>query len=161
MNLKDIRPYMLQAHIQWLEDSGAVPHLVIQNGTKTLFPAHLSANSLVTFRITKESIRNLNIDDQGLSFSARFSGKEFTVYAPLDCVMQLHSENGKVIIQLQKPTELATEQSESSAVEQSQLHHYAPPVLSTVSGGSGDGTKRGKLSLVPKSNPEPIEPERA
>jgi stringent starvation protein B len=157
MQLKDPKPYMMYAYIRWLDDSKAAPHVVIQNGEKTRFPPHLSANSLVTFRVTSESIRNLNIDDDGISFLARFSGKEFTVYAPLDCVVQVHSENGKVIIQTQQP-DPQPQTREFRAVEQSVAPiRPAPskPTLGVVEGGKSDGSKRAKLTLVPKTSPPP------
>src|ERR1035437_6558284 len=106
MNLKDLRPYVFWAHIQWLEESGAKPHLVLQNGPKTMLPLSLRAHSAVTFNISEESVRELRIDENGLSFLARFSGKEYQVFAPLDCVLLLRSEDGLVQIALHRETNL-------------------------------------------------------
>lgn len=101
--LKDIRPYILWAHIQWLDESDAKPHIVIQNGPKTLFPPAFQSHSVVIFNVSTESVKGMNLDENGLSFSAKFGGKEFRVYAPLDCLMQIHSADGTVRVGLQPP----------------------------------------------------------
>lgn len=172
MKLKDPRPYVIHAHIMWLEDSDASPHLVLQNGPTTKFPPHLSAHSVVTFKVTAEAVRNLHLDSDGVSFSARFSGKEFTVYAPLDCVLMLQSADGQVRIPLQHQAQPENiPQSEKGPFmrdvtpeEVQQTVERKKPELSVIEGGNTDGIRRGKLSLVPKSKPpytEPEEPECA
>lgn len=175
MNLKDPRPYVFYAHIQWLEESGADPHLVLQNGPKTRFPPHLATNSVVTFRVTSEATRNLLITEDGISFSVRFGGKEFVVFAPLDCMLMLASANGEVRIPFQNIGQDQAESQRSKPVPQEEM---APPTreiqperkkpeLSIITGGQSDGVRRGKLSLVPKSpaptppQPDPEEPQCA
>lgn len=173
-----MRPYILWAHIQWLDESDAKPHIVIQNGPKTLFPPAFQSHSVVTFNISTESVKGLNLDENGLSFSARFSGKEFKVYAPLDCLMQIHSADQTIRIGLQRPPEKepvaelqrAEVESKKSPMApktrslQDILEETDPPNLvshkftsmsarvkpTLVSGGTSDGIKRGKLSLVIK-----------
>lgn len=175
MTLKDPRPYVFYAHIQWLDDSTADPHLVLQNGPKTRFPPHLAANSVVTFKVGAVAVRNLRIDEEGVSFSARFQGQEFTVYAPLDCMLMIYSADGQVRIPLQQFQEVPQPQSQEAprqAVPQSEmgpLTRESKPAkgkteLTLITGGTSDGTPRGKLTLVPKSPPsqsEPTEPECA
>jgi len=162
MELKDPRPYVFWAHIQWLDESEAKPHLVIQNGPKTIFPPALQAHSTVTFNVSAESVRGLQIDEDGLSFSARFSGKEYKVYAPLDCLMMLHSGDNQVRIGLQKEAASAPV-FQQETIEQEVPVQQKPEltVLKGVSDGVSDGIRRGKLTLVPKSPPPPEEPECA
>jgi stringent starvation protein B len=169
MSLKDPRPYVLWAHIQWLDESNAKPHIAIQNGPKTMFPPAFQAHSVVTFNVSAEAVNGLQLDENGLSFSARFSGKEFKVYAPLDCLLQLNSADGQIRIGLQpqqnqqpqsSQTEVVQEQQEKQILEQPTK---TKPTLAVITGGASDGVARGKLSIVPKSAPpdEPFEPECA
>lgn len=169
MELKDPRPYVFYAHIQWLDESNAGPHLVLQNGPKTRFPAHLAMNSVVVFDVSSQAVRNLKIDEEGISFSARFSGKEFTLFAPLDCMLMLQSANGQVRVPFQAlnqeplPQQENIPQSEKGPLtrevtpEEVRRSVAGKPALSVMSGKS-DGIPRGKLSLVPKSAPPPTEP---
>ena len=176
--MKDPRPYIFSAHIEWLDDSGARPHIVIQNGPKTNFPPSLMSHSLVTFNISGESVKNLFIDESGMSFHARFNGKEFTVFAPLDCLMQLHSGDGQIRIGLQAnvPTPIAGPTDEqlreasrqalanlTAEAETKQSPPAEKPKLAAIKGGTSDGIPRGNLSLVPKVElpMEPVEPEQA
>jgi stringent starvation protein B len=164
--MKDIRPYMFWAHIQWLDESGVTPHIAIQNGPKTMFPPSLQSHSVVTFNVSAEAVNGLNLDEHGLSFSARFGGREFKVFAPLDCLLQLHSKDGQVRIGLQAPT---GEQQPHPGPRPEPVEEVSPepvrqkPQLTVIAGSESDGIKRGKLSLVPKTDvvEEPFEPEQA
>ena len=170
MNLKDPRPYVFYAHIQWLDDSDADPHLVLQNDPKTRFPPHLSANSVVTFKVGAVAVRNLRIDEEGVSFSARFQGKEFTVYAPLDCMLMVYSADGSVRVPFQQlneppPQPRPVSQNEMAPLTRdTSVPEKRKPELTVITGGTSDGVPRGKLTLVPKApppTPEPTEPECA
>ena len=166
MVMKDPRPYIFWAHIQWLDESGATPHISIQNGPKVLFPPSLAAHSVVTFNIATEAINGITLDENGLSFSARFGGREFQVYAPLDSLLQLASKDGQVRIGLQAPT---GEQRPHPVPTPEPVEEVSPepvrqkPQLTVIAGGESDGIKRGKLSLVQKTEAveEPFEPEQA
>lgn len=158
MNLKDPRPYVFLAHIQWLDESGAKPHLVIQNGPKTLFPPAFHAHSTVTFNISAEAVKGLQVDQDGLSFSARFSGKEFNVFAPLDCLLQLFSFDQRVRIGLQRNPEQQPQPIEQT-LQEPEIPIPSKPSLTVISGGSSSSISRGKLSMVPRSAPEPDEPD--
>ena len=164
MKMKDMRPYMLWAHIQWLDESGVTPHITIQNGPKTIFPPAFQSHSVVTFNIATESVQGLRLDENGISFSARFSGREFQVFAPLDCLLQLSSKDGQVRIGLQQPPPGSESQQETTVeeIEPEQIEPASPvkPSLTVITGGESDGIKRGKLTLVPKSE-TPFEPEAA
>lgn len=147
MSLKNIAPYILYAHIQWLEDSGKHPHVILKNSDKTMFPANLLNEPMVKFGIGSESVQNLNIDDDGISFSARFSGKQHNVYAPFDCILSIHSKDGTVTIPIHP-------QQEQTAPPETQTIEETVPVvekvkLSIVQGDNlGDGVASGKLYLV-------------
>lgn len=166
MKMKDMRPYMLWAHIQWLDESGVTPHITIQNGPKTVFPPAFQSHSVVTFNIATESVQGLRLDENGISFSARFSGREFQVFAPLDCLLQLSSKDGQIRIALQQ-TEPQPQDSGTTVeqIEPEQIEPAAPvkPSLTEIKGGESDGIKRGKLTLVPQTMSEtpPFEPEAA
>lgn len=166
MTLKDPRPYVFYAHIQWLDDSNADPHLVLQNGPKTRFPPNLAANSVVTFKVGAVAVRNLRIDEDGVSFSARFQGKEFTVYAPLDCMLMVYSADGSVRVPFQQlnepppqPQPRPVPQNEMAPMTRdSSIPEKRKPELTVIAGGTSDGVPRGKLTLVPKAPPPPLEP---
>lgn len=167
-NLKDIRPYILYAHIQWLDDSGAVPHIAIKNGEYVRFPSSHSKEPVVFFKIANHSIQKLTIDESGMSFDAMFGGVKFTVYSPLDNLMLLYSQDMSVQIPLSQVPMDTTDNEDSVAennIEEGDTDHLInnvveqlaetnslpvqqKPKLSVVQGGKTDGIPRAKLSLA-------------
>lgn len=103
MPIKDLRPYLLAAHIQWLDDSNEDPHIVIVNGPEVRFPPHLATADALTFKVSEEAVQNLIVDEAGVSFNARFNGKAFSIFAPFNSVVKLHSKNMLIALNLQQP----------------------------------------------------------
>lgn len=88
--------------INELDDQGAWPQLLIENVEGVKFPPPLDKQKAVLFNVSAMSVVNLLIDEEGVSFSARFGGgKEFTVYAPISAVLQVRSKDLSVIESLQ------------------------------------------------------------
>lgn len=84
---KSFTPYHFYALYNWMIDNGFKPHVYIKNTETTLLPATLQSQEVVLFNIHPDSISTLTVDDDGISFSARFNQKEFTVYSKLqDCL---------------------------------------------------------------------------
>lgn len=163
MTLKDPRPYVFWAHIQWLDESGAIPHLVLQNGPKTLFPPALQSHSTVTFNVSAESVHKLELDENGISFSARFSGKDFRVYAPLDCMLMILSKDQQVRIGLQQPTQVPFISQPIQEVVATTVPVRQKPTLTVIAGDGNNSSKsQANLTLVPKIlQPDDDEPECA
>lgn len=101
--MKNLAPYLLNSLIFRMEDSGVQPHLVIKNGERVKFPSRFVSEQFLVFNVSSESVKNFQLDEVGVSFYARFDGKEFHVFAPLDCVMQLRSKDGQISMNLQVP----------------------------------------------------------
>lgn len=139
--MKNLAPYIISAHIYWLEDSGKEPHMVLLNSDKTMFPPSLKNEVSITFNVSNISVQKFTLDDDGVSFSTRFQGKEFTVYAPLECIVQIHSKDGSIVIPVNKQ-ELKTVDTETVPVAEKTK-------LSLIQGDNlGDGISIGKLSIV-------------
>lgn len=144
MKLKNLTPYLINAWINWLDDSGAIPQLLLKNSKETKFPPMFSKET-VRFNVGDSSVRNMIIDDDGISFSARFSGTEHNVYAPLNCIVSLHSKDNTVNIPF-------THGEQIQVPDVNSLEPVIPEFkvrLSVIEGGAkGNGIPSGKLSLV-------------
>lgn len=123
MALKNIRPYVISSHIQWIDDSGERPHIIVLNGEGVLFPPHMEHESALTFNVSSDAVQNLEIDDDGVSFTARFQGSVFRVHAPLNAVVAIRDGDSNVLISF------TIEQIE----EQEETPQKARPTLSVVS----------------------------
>lgn len=161
LKLLDLAPFIIGAHVQWLDESGAQPHLVIMNGEHVKFPPHLASQPAVTFDISAGAVQGLHIDESGVSFTGRFGGATHTVFAPLTSLAHLRSKDGTVGLELNskkhepEPSadpEVLTEQPDEvlEAVRDEHNADLTPhPALTIIKGdGKGDGIPRGKLTLV-------------
>jgi stringent starvation protein B len=90
---KSLTPYHFYALYNWIIDNGFKPHVYIRNTQSTQFPPSLQAQQMVMFNIHPDAIGTLTVDDDGISFTARFNQKEFTVYSKLeDCLAIIAKE---------------------------------------------------------------------
>lgn len=157
----------LLAIINQLEDEGQGPQVVIINQADVIFPPHLMKQQSVLFNIGSTSVGFLNLDKDGISFSARFNGAEHTIYAPLSAIAQVQSKDGKTCV---KASQLEPKVSFKSSywdftprayhspfINEVSLAPTVPPPAPTpivkakpnfrvyVGGGLGDGISTGKL----------------
>ena len=97
MQLSSNKPYLLNAIYDWVVDNDATPHVVIfADNPDVLVPHQFVDNGKIILNISPTAAKNLIIDQDGLSFSARFGGKPFNIYSPMNAVMALYaSETGE------------------------------------------------------------------
>lgn len=120
MKLTSNKPYLLNAIYDWVVDNDATPHvLLFADNPEVLVPQQFVENGKIILNISPTAAKNLIIDKDGLSFSARFGGKPFNIYAPLNAVMALYaSETGEgMSFDIEAEMEEATSQQGPEAVE--------------------------------------------
>ncbi len=59
---------------------------------KTLIPEALSNSKEIVLNLSPDSIQNLYIDDEGISFKSRFSGNSFNVFLPLTSILGVYAK---------------------------------------------------------------------
>jgi stringent starvation protein B len=149
--MKDIRPYIINAHVQWLDDSNVRPHLVIENGPDVKVPAHLKSEPVISFLVQAGSVEKFILDETGVSFVARFNGMPFTVFAPLNNLVAIIAKNGEIQIPLRGETQKSVPIQEEQPTE-NVVPHENPPELKVLQGGAaGDGVPKAVLSIVGSS----------
>ncbi len=97
MELTSNKPYLLRAIYEWVVDNDATPHVVLfADNPLVQVPQQFVENGKIVLNVSPSAAKDLLIDNDGLSFSARFGGKPFNVYAPIGAVLALYaSENGE------------------------------------------------------------------
>ena len=95
MQFTSNKPYLLRAIYDWVVDNDATPHIVIfADNPEVIVPRQFVENGKIILNISPAAAQNLLIDNDGLSFSARFGGKPFNIYSPIGAVLALYaSEN--------------------------------------------------------------------
>ena len=76
MQLPSNKPYLLRAIYEWIVDSNATPHVsLFAENPNVLVPEQYVEDGKITLNISPTAAQGLLIDNDSLSFSARFGGK--------------------------------------------------------------------------------------
>ncbi|MGO4999811.1 ClpXP protease specificity-enhancing factor [Oceanisphaera sp. W20_SRM_FM3] len=95
-NLTPSRPYLLRAFYEWLLDNELTPHLLVNASlAHTRVPQQYVKDGQIVLNIAPSAVVGLHMDNDALSFSARFGGSPFQVYVPMAAVVSIQArENG-------------------------------------------------------------------
>lgn len=120
--IKPSRPYLLRALYEWVLDNDMTPHIAVDARVVGVqVPEQFVQDGQITLNIAPGAVQGLLIDDQGISFSARFGGVPMNVYAPMVAVLALFTrENGMGMgFGMEPGADILVEQAEAEEEEQS------------------------------------------
>jgi len=102
MNI-DIKPftsnksYLFRAILDWILDNEATPYILV-DVTKAFVevPQEHIKDDQIVLNINPSAVQNWHVDQQAISFSARFSGSARQIYVPINALMAIYAqENGQ------------------------------------------------------------------
>ena len=91
------RPYLVRAIYEWLVDNDATPYLLIDatNPMVRVPPQHIKDGKIV-LNAAPHAVKDFFIQNDGISFSARFGGVPMMISAPMVAVLAIYArENGQ------------------------------------------------------------------
>lgn len=111
------QPYLLRALNEWIVDNGFTPQILVDNTHPGLnIPDAVRAGDKVVLNISPSAVRDLEIDNEYLSFVARFSGVSHAVLVPIEAVQAVYArENGQGMMFPEADQEDSGESSGDSA----------------------------------------------
>lgn len=142
MEMSSNKPYLMRAVYEWLVDNQATPHIVILADREDVnVPMQFVEDGKIVLNISPNAAQNVLIDNEAVSFNARFSGKPFSIYAPLGAVVALYArENGEgMLFEAEEPEQTPPETTPPGSRSETQS-----PVKSNSKGSS----KRPSLKVV-------------
>ncbi|MCO6505749.1 MAG: ClpXP protease specificity-enhancing factor [Snodgrassella sp.] len=89
MSKLSTKPYILRALYEWALDSGYTPHIVAWVNDKTCVPRQYVRDNEIVLNIGAVAAHNLNIDNEWVSFAARFNGVSHDIWIPVGHVISL------------------------------------------------------------------------
>ena len=94
--MQSSRGYLLRGLNEWILDSGWTPHVVIDAEIRgVMVPEQFISDGQIVLNIAPSAVQGLMIENDCLSFSARFGGVPMNVYAPMAAVLAIYArENG-------------------------------------------------------------------
>ena len=92
------KPYLIRSIYDWCTDSNFTPYIIakIISGVKVQ-KNHIKSNEIV-LNLSLDSTNKLIFDNNFISFSARFEGKNQDIFLPIESIAGIYSkENGEGI----------------------------------------------------------------
>lgn len=127
------RPYLLRAIYEWILDNQLTPHVAVNaHGEGVQVPQEYVQDGQITLNLAPDAVNGMNMDNEALSFNARFRGVPMDIYVPMGAIMGVYArENGQGM--------MFTEED------------YQPPTPSPLSPApaGGAGAKSSKSSKKP------------
>lgn len=93
------KPYLLRAIFEWAEDNSFTPQVLVNAEMDEVeVPLAHVVDGQIVLNISSSAVRLHVMDNECVSFSARFSGIEHDLYLPMDAIMAIFArENSQGI----------------------------------------------------------------
>jgi stringent starvation protein B len=100
------RPYLLRALYQWITDNGMTPHILVDAELEGVqVPDHTVQKGKVVLNVSAGATEQLLLDNDSISFKARFSGAPHNIMVPMIAVIAIYArENGQGMMFAQDDT---------------------------------------------------------
>lgn len=97
MPLAGSRPYFIRAVYDWIVDQGLTPYLLVDAEWPGVFvPRGYVEDGRIVLNIKPSAVRDLLLENEAVSFSARFAGQTEMILAPVGSVLGVYArENGE------------------------------------------------------------------
>ncbi|MGZ3183257.1 MAG: ClpXP protease specificity-enhancing factor [Telluria sp.] len=90
------KPYMLRAIYEWCTDSGYTPYLAVKVDAATTVPMEYVKKGEIVLNISFGATSGLKMDNDAITFHARFAGVSRELYVPVQNVLAIYAnENGQ------------------------------------------------------------------
>jgi len=141
MMMTSNQPYMLRAIHQWILDNDLTPHILVNAQVAGVeVPVQSVQNGQIVLNIAPHAISNIIMDNEAVSFSARFSGVVESLYIPVHAIRAIYaSENGQGLVfpedEIEQDAEeelTVIENEDNSSAETDTAARTKPPFLKVI-----------------------------
>jgi len=93
MSMSSQKPYLIRAIYQWLLDNQSTPYLLVNtNHEGVVVPEQYIRDARIVLNLAPDAINSLNMDNDWVSFSARFSGKAMDLFIPVIAIQAIYGK---------------------------------------------------------------------
>ena len=86
MSESSTKPYFIRALHEWCTDNGYTPHIVVHVDENTLVPRGYISDGQITLNLGLLATNQLDLNNEFISFQARFGGKTEDIWVPVKAV---------------------------------------------------------------------------
>jgi len=97
LTLSPTRPYLARAIYDWICDNNLTPHIMVDATQKyTSVPEQFVQDGQIVLNIAPHAVHVFSMDQEAISFSARFGGVSRDIYVPFRALLGIYArENGQ------------------------------------------------------------------
>lgn len=94
--MKSNRPYLIRALYEWILDNDCTPYILVDvDSPNVSVPAGFAEDGKIVLNLSPSAVKHLLMDNEAISFEARFGGVVQRPYAPIAAVKAIYAkENG-------------------------------------------------------------------
>ncbi|MCB2426931.1 ClpXP protease specificity-enhancing factor [Methylophaga pinxianii] len=93
MSMSSQKPYLVRAIYQWLLDNQCTPYLLVNtNHEGVVVPEQYIRDARIVLNLAPDAINALSMDNDWVSFSARFSGKAMDLFIPVIAIQAIYGK---------------------------------------------------------------------
>jgi stringent starvation protein B len=85
------QPYFLRALYEWCVDSGHTPYLTVRVDKQTRVPQAFVKDGQIVLNVGPSAVRNIHMDNDWVTFSARFGGMSHSIEIPVGNVIAIYA----------------------------------------------------------------------
>lgn len=85
------QPYFLRALYEWCVDSGHTPYLTVRVDKQTRVPQGYVKDGQIVLNVGPSAVRNIHMDNEWVTFSARFGGMSHSIEVPVGNVVAIYA----------------------------------------------------------------------
>lgn len=144
MTMTPSRSYLLSALHQWITDNELTPYLAVDARVQgVMVPEQFTLDDQLVLNVSYSAVQQLTIDQQGVSFNARFGGVPMNVFIPLAATLAIYArENGQGMgfgmepgaDELMKQAQGTSSEDAEASNSSSNSQHDSPPNPNKTSG---------------------------
>jgi stringent starvation protein B len=125
------RPYLIRALYEWILDNRHTPYLLINADKADVnVPRQFIEDGKIILNISPSAVQDLELGNEWVLFSARFSGNRFDIQVPVQAIMAVYArENGQGMI---FPEEEDTAAGEKSPTADADTNKAGKPHLKVI-----------------------------
>ena len=97
--MNSTRPYLIRAINEWACENSLTPHLLVNALAEgVVVPTQFIKDGQIVLNINPSAVQNIELGNEWILFSARFSGKAMNIEVPVQSVLAIYArENGQGI----------------------------------------------------------------
>ena len=94
------RPYLIRALYQWINDNGLTPYLLVNTEAEGVqVPRQHIQDGRIVLNIAPRAVQELDMGNDEVIFSARFSGVSMIVRVPVSSILSIYAmESGEGMV---------------------------------------------------------------